>query len=164
MAAAAEDLRKAGIGLNDAVSHALKGMEETAFVRTVSASEPTIHVRIEIHPAMNRARSSPSRPKRSVPPRTLRRPRSATRRRTAPSRTRSPTCSRTPPTMCNTEGTLTAKRDGGGARLAWPRSERAKRRVWRRGGSRSTRTQSEWRRGFFIQCRKRVPEDGAQEC
>ncbi|GAA6003675.1 hypothetical protein JCM10207_003541 [Rhodosporidiobolus poonsookiae] len=38
LAAAAEELRKAGIGLNDAVSHALKGMEETAFVRTLSKS------------------------------------------------------------------------------------------------------------------------------
>ncbi|BGP41550.1 protein translocase subunit [Rhodotorula kratochvilovae] len=38
LAAAAEELRKAGIGLNDAVAHALKGMEETAFVRTLSKS------------------------------------------------------------------------------------------------------------------------------
>ncbi|GAA5981373.1 hypothetical protein JCM11641_005298 [Rhodosporidiobolus odoratus] len=38
LAAAAEELRKAGIGLNDAVGHALKGMEETAFVRTLSKS------------------------------------------------------------------------------------------------------------------------------
>ncbi|GJN90363.1 hypothetical protein Rhopal_003374-T1 [Rhodotorula paludigena] len=38
LAAAAEELRKAGIGLNDAVAHALKGMEETAFVRTLSRS------------------------------------------------------------------------------------------------------------------------------
>ncbi|BGP17789.1 hypothetical protein JCM10213_001709 [Rhodosporidiobolus nylandii] len=38
LAAAAEELRKAGIGINDAVGHALKGMEETAFVRTLSKS------------------------------------------------------------------------------------------------------------------------------
>ncbi|GAA6032162.1 hypothetical protein JCM8097_007104 [Rhodosporidiobolus ruineniae] len=38
LAAAAEELRKAGIGINDAVAHALKGMEETAFVRTLSKS------------------------------------------------------------------------------------------------------------------------------
>lgn len=41
LAAAAEELRKAGIGLNDAVAHALKGMEETAFVRTVRPSFPS---------------------------------------------------------------------------------------------------------------------------
>jgi hypothetical protein len=35
LAAAAAELQKAGIGLNEAVGHALKGMEETAFVRTV---------------------------------------------------------------------------------------------------------------------------------
>ncbi|GAA5904171.1 hypothetical protein JCM6882_003967 [Rhodosporidiobolus microsporus] len=38
LAAAAAELHKAGVGLNDAVSHALKGMEETAFVRTLSKS------------------------------------------------------------------------------------------------------------------------------
>ncbi|GAA5990084.1 hypothetical protein JCM10908_005815 [Rhodotorula pacifica] len=42
LAAAAEELRKAGIGLNDAVSHALKGMEETAFVRTLSKSAKAV--------------------------------------------------------------------------------------------------------------------------
>lgn len=36
LAAAANELRKAGISINDAVGTALKGMEETAFVRTVS--------------------------------------------------------------------------------------------------------------------------------
>jgi len=36
LAAAANELKRAGISINDAVGTALKGMEETAFVRTVS--------------------------------------------------------------------------------------------------------------------------------
>ncbi|GAA5958941.1 hypothetical protein JCM3765_000779 [Sporobolomyces pararoseus] len=42
LAAAANELRKAGISINDAVGTALKGMEETAFVRTLSKASRAV--------------------------------------------------------------------------------------------------------------------------
>jgi len=43
LAAAANELKRAGISINDAVGTALKGMEETAFVRTVSRQSHSTH-------------------------------------------------------------------------------------------------------------------------